>query len=50
MTLLANNLSMQKSLFKNMFFLPEMFICKPIFESFAAHCRTKGVLNRDKIA
>ena len=26
-----------------------MFICKPIFKIFAAHFRTKGMLNHDKI-
>ena len=48
MTSLANNFSMQKSLFKHIFGR-EIFICKPIFKIFAAHFRTKGMLNHDKI-
>ena len=48
MTSLANNFSMQKSLFKHIFGR-EIFICIPIFKIFAAHFRTKGMLNRDKI-
>ena len=39
---------MQKSLFKNIF-EPLIFICNPIFNIFAAHFRTKGILNNDKI-
>ena len=48
MTSLANNFSMQKSLFEDIFGC-QMFICKPIFKIFAAHFRTKGMLNHDKI-
>ena len=48
MTSLCNNFAMQKSLLKNIFGLLS-FICKPIFKIFAAHFRTKGILNNDKI-
>ena len=48
MTSLANNFSMQKSLFKHIFGR-YVFIRKPIFKFFAAHFRTKGMLNHDKI-
>ena len=48
LTSLANNFSMQNSIFKNSFGR-KIFICKPIFKIFAAHFRTKGVLNHDKI-
>ena len=48
MTSLANNFSMEKSLFKYIFGLL-IFICKPIFKIFAAHFRTKGMLNHDEI-
>ena len=47
-TSLANNFSMWKSLFKNIFPC-YTFICNPIFKIFAAHFRTKGMLNHDKI-
>ena len=47
-TSLANNFSMQKSLFKHIFG-HYIFICKPIFKFFAAHFRTNGMLNHDKI-
>ena len=48
MTFLANNFCMQKSLFKT-FLDVNFFICKPIFKIFAAHFRTKGMLNHGKI-
>ena len=48
MTSLANNFSMQKSLFEHIFGRL-IFICKLIFNFFAAHFRTKGMLNHDKI-
>ena len=48
MTSLANNFCMQKSLFKNIFG-HLMFICERIFKIFAAHFRTKGMLNHGKI-
>ena len=47
-TSLGNNFSMQKSLLRNIFG-PYIFVCKPIFKIFAAHFRTKGILNNDKI-
>ena len=48
MTSFANNFSMQKFLFKNIFGRL-IFICKRIFKNFAAHFRIKGMLNHDKI-
>ena len=48
MTSLADNFCMQKSLFKHIF-ERFIFICKSIFKIFAAHFRTKGMLNHDKI-
>ena len=48
MTSLANNFSMQKSLFKNIVGR-YIFICKLIFKIFVAHFRTKGMLNHGKI-
>ena len=48
MTSLGNNISMQRSLLKNIFGC-YIFICKPIFKIFAAHFRTKGIINNDKI-
>ena len=48
MTSPAINFSMQKSLFKHIFGC-QIFIYKKIFKIFAAHFRTKGMLNRDKI-
>ena len=48
MTSLANSFSTQKSLFRNIFGRL-IFICKAIFKIFAAHFRTKGMLNHDKI-
>ena len=48
MTSLANNFSMQISLFKHIIGC-KIFICKPIFKIFAAYFRTKRMLNHDKI-
>ena len=48
MTCLGNNFSMQKFLLRNIFGR-YIFICKPIFKISAAHFRTKGILNNDKI-
>ena len=47
-TFLANNFSMQKSIFKNIFG-HQIFISAPIFKFFAAHFKTEGMLNHDKI-
>ena len=48
MTSLANNFSMQKYLFKHIVDV-NFFICELIFKLFAAHFRTKGMPNHDKI-
>ena len=48
MTSLAHNFSMQKPLFNNILGVKFLFV-KPIFKLFAAHFRTKGMLNHNKI-
>ena len=42
------SLAYAKSLLKNIFG-HLIFICEPIFKIFAAHFRTKGIPNNDKI-
>ena len=48
MTSLANNFSMQKSLFKHILDVKFLFV-NQFSKFFEAHFRTKGMLNQDKI-
>ena len=47
-TALADNFTMEKALFKNIF-LHKFFICQPIFKIFVALFKTFGMQNGDRL-